>query len=178
MIYEDGKPLGPAHSTPHDTIATLGHGRFSHWMGNYPVFVFSSSDNTNPETNGRDYWAVLPPPPHGSGIPPDVKGEKHLLVRPFARYPGSTFGAIAKDKWFADVADIPGKLDTRSPIVIYENGKPLGPAHSTPHDTIATLGHGRFSHWKAPGSSIVVFSSSDNTDPESNGRDYWAIKPE
>ncbi|QPF81994.1 hypothetical protein IC762_19565 [Bradyrhizobium genosp. L] len=177
MIYEDGKPLGPAHSTPHDTIATLGHGRFSHWMGNYPVFVFSSSDNTDPETNGRDYWVVRPPPPKGSGIVPDVPGEKHLLERPFVRFGKSPFAAIAKDDWFSDSADVPGRFDSSSPIMIYEDGKPLGRAHSTPHDLISSRGHGRFSHWKG-NASVFVFSSSDNTDPETNGRDYWAVKPE
>ncbi|QPF82651.1 hypothetical protein IC762_23260 [Bradyrhizobium genosp. L] len=176
MIYEDDKPLGPAHSTPHETISTLGHGRFSHWKGSFSVFVFSSSDNTDPRTNGRAYWAVMPPS-KGSGIVPNVPGEKHHLRRPFTRYGKSPFAVIAKDKWFAGVADVPGQYDSSSPIVIYEDGKLLGPAHSTPHDQIGTLGQGRFSHWKGS-SSIFVFSSSDNTDPETNGRDYWAVKPE
>ena len=179
MIYEDGKPLGPAHSMPHDTIATLGDGRFSHWKnGKDSILVFSSSDNTDPETNGRDYWVVRPPPPQGSGIVPDVRGEKHLLPRPFSRFGSSAFAVIAKDRWFGDVADVAGQYDSSSPIVIYEDRKPLGPAHSMPHDKIATLGDGRFSHWKNGKDSILVFSSSDNTDPETNGRDYWAVKPQ
>ena len=54
-IYESDHPLGPPHSN-HVDIAAVGHGRFSHWEG---VIVFSSSDNTNPNSNGRTYWAVL-----------------------------------------------------------------------------------------------------------------------
>ena len=51
QIYEDGKPLGPAH-TIHDDIRNIGLGRFSHWKS---YLRFSSSDNTNPITNGRTY---------------------------------------------------------------------------------------------------------------------------
>ncbi|QPF83916.1 hypothetical protein IC762_30350 [Bradyrhizobium genosp. L] len=101
MIYEDDKPLGPAHSTPHQQISTLGRGRFSHWKGNFSVFVFSSSDNTDPRTNGRTYWAVRPAIPKGSGIAPDVPGEKHLLKRPFRPFGTSPFAVSTRDKWFA-----------------------------------------------------------------------------
>ena len=57
MIYEDGKPLGPAHSS-HADVGNIGLGRFSHWHYTSTMFLFSSSDNTNPRTNGRTYWAV------------------------------------------------------------------------------------------------------------------------
>jgi hypothetical protein len=57
VIYEDDRPLGPAHSRSAD-IHELGHGRFSHWTG--IGFIISSSDGTNPATNGRNYWVVLP----------------------------------------------------------------------------------------------------------------------
>lgn len=59
VIYEDDKPLGPAHST-HADVGKIGLGRFSHWKFNYPMFLFSSSDNTDPRTNGRTYWAIKP----------------------------------------------------------------------------------------------------------------------
>ena len=57
QLYEDDKPLGPAHSV-HRDIGTIGQGRFSHWRNNFSIFLFSSSDNTDPHTNGRKYWAV------------------------------------------------------------------------------------------------------------------------
>lgn len=50
-----------------------------------------------------------------------------------------------------------------------ENGRSLGPAH-TPHNEISQKGGGRFSHWKGQ----VVFSSSDGSDPRTNGRTYVA----
>lgn len=56
VLYEDGAPLGPAH-TLHDTIREDGGGAFSHWFN---AIYFSASDNSDPRTNGRLYsWAIL-----------------------------------------------------------------------------------------------------------------------
>jgi pectate lyase len=51
-------------------------------------------------------------------------------------------------------------------MVLYENDKPLVP--HMPHKQIAERGIGGFSHWK----NILVFTSSDNSDPNTNGRAY------
>lgn len=50
-LYEDGKRLGPAHQG-HDHIAERGRGRYSHFEG---ALFFSTSDNTDPNLNGRRY---------------------------------------------------------------------------------------------------------------------------
>ena len=57
LLYEDNKPLGPAHSRKED-IERIGSGRFLH-LGS--IFFFSTSDNSDPGVNGRNYWIVLPP---------------------------------------------------------------------------------------------------------------------
>ena len=54
-----------------------------------------------------------------------------------------------------------------SPLVLLEDGRALGPAHSL-HDDIRALGAGRFSHWNG----YLWFSSSDGSDPRRNGRRY------
>jgi hypothetical protein len=54
-----------------------------------------------------------------------------------------------------------------SNVILYENGLPLGPAHSL-HATIRTVGNGAFSHWR----NLLYFSASDNSDPRTNGRTY------
>lgn len=54
-LFEDGVPLGPAHSQ-HAHISEFGGGRFSHWGGS---LLFSSSDNSDPRANGRCYQALL-----------------------------------------------------------------------------------------------------------------------
>ena len=56
VIYEDETPLGPAHS-PYREVREKGEGRFVHWVVG---FIFSSSDNSDPNTNGRRYRAIIP----------------------------------------------------------------------------------------------------------------------
>jgi hypothetical protein len=122
------------------------------------------------------YWLKISyVPPIVPDADPKVAGAKLLLRRPFQRFLDSDFGVIARDDSFVNLADTADNNE-RSPIEIYENDKPLGPAHSS-HAGVAKIGHGRFSHWGRKDSTIFVFSSSDNTDPQTNGRAYWAVKP-
>ena len=60
---------------------------------------------------------------------------------------------------------------TQSKLQIYENGKALGPAHSL-HADIRNIGKGRFSHWQRSSGASLRFSTSDNSDPRTNGRTY------
>jgi hypothetical protein len=55
----------------------------------------------------------------------------------------------------------------QSPLMLIEDGRSLGPAHSL-HSDIVEGGCGRFSHYGV----TLYFSSSDNTDPRINGRSY------
>ena len=58
-LLEDGKPLGPAHAL-HQSIIEEGRGRYSHWSDN--LLCFSTSDNSDPNANGRAYsveWLFL-----------------------------------------------------------------------------------------------------------------------
>ena len=93
--------------------------------------------------------------------------------RSFTRLPGTNghaFVALVPD-WTRKLADDDDN-PVRSPLVVYEDGKPLGPGHAL-HAHIVTHGGGRFSHWKEG----VVFSSSDGSDPNDNRREYWAVIP-
>jgi hypothetical protein len=56
MLFEDGRALGPMHSL-HADIRQKGSGRFSHWNG---ALIFSTTDGTDPRTNGRVYAIVAP----------------------------------------------------------------------------------------------------------------------
>jgi hypothetical protein len=57
LIYEDGRPLGPAHAQ-HDNIRKMGQGRFSHWG---EALYFSANDNSDPNTNGKHYTITASP---------------------------------------------------------------------------------------------------------------------
>lgn len=74
----------------------------------------------------------------------------------------------------SDSAQTPGA----SNLMIFEDGRALGPPHAL-HTEIREIGGGRFSHW----SDLIIFSTSDGTDPRSNGRAYSirasaALKPQ
>lgn len=56
----------------------------------------------------------------------------------------------------------------RSTLTLYEDERPLGPAH-VEHKKIRSKGGGAYSHW----GEQLIFSTSDNSDPLSNGRHYW-----
>jgi len=76
-------------------------------------------------------------------------------------------------RWIADVpASFAGPSDTMdapaaSRLQLSEDGIPLGPRHSI-HAAIESEGHGRYSHWH----DALLFSTSDGTDPNLNGRKY------
>lgn len=73
---------------------------------------------------------------------------------------------------FDELADTLQQKD-RSPIILYENDRPLGPAH-TYHQDIVDLGGGRYSHWSGLG---LVFSTSDGSNPNQNWKLYSVRKP-
>jgi hypothetical protein len=97
------------------------------------------------------------------------------LLPPFEMHGNVAVGQARASETLRSFADDENvENDRRSPVVIYENGKPLGPAHSSYFD-IREHGMGRFAHWRNQG---IVFTASDNSDPNTNGRTYWAVLPE
>ncbi|MGX1352314.1 hypothetical protein AB7M49_005923 [Bradyrhizobium elkanii] len=56
-LYEDDYPLGPANSDPQD-ISWKGNGLYRIYLQpdeTVPTLMFSTSDNTDPNNNGRKY---------------------------------------------------------------------------------------------------------------------------
>ena len=56
LLYEEDRLLGPAHAE-HEEIRRKGGGRYSHWESN---LYFSTSDGSDPNTNGRRYTVIWP----------------------------------------------------------------------------------------------------------------------
>lgn len=86
-------------------------------------------------------------------------------------------GFFPRDSGHAFVFEVPSQLSgdepggrRRSSLIIYEDDRPLGPGHSQ-HDEVREGGAGRFSHW----GGRVLFSTSDGSDPNENGRVYHAM---
>ena len=98
-------------------------------------------------------------------------GNRTILTRPFAK-PWTDGNA-----YVANVAELGATSDTsalpyRSKVALCEDGRRLWPAHSV-HNEIRVEGGGRFSHWEKQ----LFFSTSDNSDPNSNGRTYTVVHP-
>jgi len=80
---------------------------------------------------------------------------------------GTAYIAPIKTPWLLEPEGDSGTDGTASPLRLFEDGHELGPAHIS-HAQIRRSGGGRFSHWGAS----LWFSTSDNSDPRSNGRTY------
>lgn len=106
---------------------------------------------------------------HAFGVPPRQPRRQHTgvipLAPPFAADGGHAFRMALPflQTRQGDSVEMP----EQSVWVLHENGRALGPAHC-PHADIRSHGMGAFSHWGGQ----LYFSSSDNSDPNSNGRSY------
>jgi hypothetical protein len=107
---------------------------------------------------------------------PDPPVIRSFILAPFAKFDGDGHAYQASTEFIASLDELADSAEdgAKSPIVIYENNKPLGPAH-TSHQDINKNGRGRFSHWRGLG---IIFSASDATDPNTNGRRYSVVRPQ
>jgi hypothetical protein len=94
-------------------------------------------------------------------------GEKTVLPRPYA-----LLGSHAYKAALPSLAHLGDSDKSYSPAKLCEDNMLLGPPH-TVHAEIFRDGFGRFSHF----GDSVLFSTSDNSDPNSNGRQYTIVVP-
>jgi SAM-dependent methyltransferase len=85
------------------------------------------------------------------------------------------FAAAGGHAFVADIPEYESSADDlsdprRSRLMLFEAGAPVGFAHQTHADIIAH-GAGRYSHWRRQ----LMFSATDNSDPNSNGRKYHVL---
>lgn len=80
---------------------------------------------------------------------------------------GKLFVARLPDR-FNRLSDM--ATDDKSPLLLLENGRLLGPQHYA-HDKIRAEGGGSYSHWD----KNLWFSTSDGSDPRTNGRRYEVL---
>ena len=105
---------------------------------------------------------------------PSVAGKKTRLYGPFAHPVENPFSYAIEGQFLLGNATHPSGDSTGSALQLYENDTRLGPADS-PLEDIAFIGLGRFLHWEEKGT--LIFSTSDNSNPNANGRSYWIVKP-
>ena len=101
-----------------------------------------------------------------------------MLRRPFHPIGGKTFG-----RWvglaipFAVFDDQDGVGNNAATVLLFEDGVPLGPGHAPLLD-IELKGHGRYRYIQRSMRMEFVFSASDNSDPDTNGRTYVVYDPQ
>ncbi|WP_421902057.1 ABC transporter ATP-binding protein [Maridesulfovibrio sp.] len=89
---------------------------------------------------------------------------KLTLDQPFSHYSDKAYSIELPD--LANFSD--SELNPEaSPLLLFEDDKLLGPAHCE-HANISQVGTGSYSHWK----SSLLFSASDNSNPNTNKRRY------
>lgn len=64
---------------------------------------------------------------------PDAPVIRSFMLAPFAKFDGDGHAYRASSEYIASLDELASSADdrARSPIVVYENEKPLGPAHSS-----------------------------------------------
>ncbi|RYG38960.1 MAG: class I SAM-dependent methyltransferase [Burkholderiales bacterium] len=178
------KPELDAGRDPLDLMKTYGKRGMTawtdakDWMGGYPM-EFASLTETRAfckDVAGLDMVNVLT----GEGCTEYLFAHTNKNTRWQAieqkRKQTKLTGTFHHAGGFGYAVDLPAHFKSsaddnsdhmRSKVMIFEDGAPLGIAHSM-HDVIRNLGKGRFSHW----GTGVMFSTSDNSDPNKNGRKY------
>jgi 2-polyprenyl-6-hydroxyphenyl methylase/3-demethylubiquinone-9 3-methyltransferase len=104
-----------------------------------------------------------------SALPDNVPLETVVLAPPFLHESGHLYKTFVPQ--YASTGDSAANPQ-RSPLRLREDGTVIGLAHSA-HAEIADHGRGRYSHWV----DTLYFSSSDNSDPNTNGREYSVAYP-
>lgn len=173
-LLEDGRHLGPV-GAGHDDIRQQGGGRFSHWSS---TVFFSTSDNSDPRTNGRVYTVV---PPADCSLPtgdspwasakvlcsPTSRESVPVTwsVEPFSRETIRPMGGCLYA--VSPRGRLPSDSESFSTVLLLEDGRLLARSHLTSHEII-DLGKDAYGHW----GEDVLFASSDGSDPRTNGRSY------
>jgi len=104
---------------------------------------------------------------------PDEPPGQMILQRPFLHQSGHAYvGHLS----FVGPKPDEKATGNRSTLQLFEDDKPLGPQHIS-SDDIAREGHGMYLFWGEKGETALVFSASDNSDPNANGRAYRVFDP-
>jgi SAM-dependent methyltransferase len=101
----------------------------------------------------RNYWDAV-----------EASRQLEALNPPFRHRGGYSWIADLPSHW-ADGDDM--RNPQRSRLMLFEDDLPVGFSHQT-HADIQAHGGGRYSHWK----DTLIFSATDNSDPNTNGRRY------
>ncbi len=172
-ITENGVVLCPWTNSNQDVLEK-GGGRFNHWLDETngdEYLLFSTSDNS-PISNDRTYSITLRNRLRNFFC----HGQKVVIIRPDeiiedTENLSSSPHAFVYMGPGVNITDADTIEERRSRLLLLEDGVALGPAHMIGRK-IAAEGGGSFSHWHDGKENYLYFSTSNNTDPRTNGRLY------
>lgn len=129
-IFENGVELGEANAV-HETIRKTGKGKFSYRP---PSLYFSSSDNSDPKTNGRKYTYVVGAGTVGTqaGVPTvgnttPVPSSSASDIIGYAMVGGKTTGGQGGATVnVSTLAALKSAVESTSPLIIYVSGTITG----------------------------------------------------
>lgn len=110
--------------------------------------------------------------PADAQVPEVARAGGALRIEPGAveLQSGHAYWVRLPDAWLPVASDM--EHPQRSTVVVEEDGVALAPGN-TPLETVQKVGRGSFLHWGV----WLYFSTSDNTDPRTNGRTYHVVLP-
>lgn len=114
--------------------------------------------------------ALASPPASGAKTPADPTPVRWIAIPAEKIRPRAGLSYVARLELDTAFGDSTGD-QRHSRWVLLEDDVPLGPAHAR-HSEVETQGGGRYSHW----TDSVIFSSSDGSDPRTNGRRYVLVE--
>ncbi|GEM_PF-3912100 len=134
---------------------------------NWLILIVMSLLAASPRTSGG---ARLSPPASGAEAPADSTPVRWIAIPAERIRQRGGLSYVARLSLDAECGDSTGD-QRHSRWVLLEDDVPLGPAHSL-HADVEAKGGGRYSHWV----DSVIFSSSDGSDPRTNGRQYVLVE--
>lgn len=159
-LYENDRLIGP---TPYGHIYIMQNGLigWSHGGGN---ILFSTSDNSNPAENGRTYrlvytsaadWKWEDKPSFSEKLPPDKI------------YPYPDIKAAPQEWWCCSLVN-----ESPDPVCIYPEPPEIQQLADAALKRHAFTENGKpLAHWRRD-QNLVIFKTSDGSDPRTNGREY------
>ena len=165
-----GRRLGPPSRTESGHVAALPDG-----VSGTDLLLFRDGEFIGPATPGREPGTIVVPTEGTAARAADavyqvVPGHVRDVPAPFRKRRGRMWSAQVPD--LVHLGDAAPDRNGRSPVFVFEDGRQLAFPYSA-HRDIARAGAGRFSHWD----ERLFFSTSDNSNPNRNGRAYRLIYP-
>jgi parallel beta-helix repeat protein len=126
-LFENGVAIGPAHAQLR-VIRAIGRGRYSHWSlpnGKNELIRFAASNNTNPETNGKQYSYCLNTINNLTNVITQVQSNPAITPSIPAQGNQTTTPSIPVQSNSAATPSVPVQSNPTTPTAPVQNANPI-----------------------------------------------------